>query len=119
MHRLLPTNSTPNSVSIIQPIWPQSLCLFGPIAANPAADCDYHLPWVVGAYAAVVLPRGAQAHGRRPGLARWAKANPAVARAGGGRARAGAGVGAGAGAGVGAGARARAGDSDGDGGDGL
>ena len=110
MYYLLPTNSTPNSVSIIQLIWPQSLYLFGPIAANPAANCDYYLPWAVGAYAAVVLPRGAQAHGRRLGLARWVKANPAVARAGGGRAGAGAGVKAGAGAE--AGARARDGDGD-------
>jgi len=72
------------------------------MAANPTADCDHHLPWVVGAYGAAVLPRGAQAHGRRMGLARWVRANPAVVRAG--RARAGR-----AGAGAGAGARARAG----------
>ena len=67
---------------------------------------------MVGAYTAVVLPRGAQAYGRRPGLAYWAKANLVVARAGGGRAGAGAGVGVGAGVGAGAGAGAKDGDSD-------
>jgi len=70
VHRSPPTNSTPNSVSIIRPIWPQSLCLFGPMAANPTANCNHHLPWAVGAYAAVALPWGAQAHGRRMGSAR-------------------------------------------------
>ena len=76
------------------------------MAANPTADCDYHLLWAVGAYAAVVLLQGAQAYGRRPGLVRWVKANPAAVRAGGGRARAG--VRAGVKVGVRAGARAKA-----------
>ena len=61
----------------------------------------------MGAYTAVVLPRGAQAHGRRTGLVCWARANPAAARAGGGRA--GSSRGAGAGVGARAGAEAKAG----------
>jgi len=63
---------------------------------------------VVGAYAAVVLPRGAQAYGRRTGLARWVRANLVAVRAGGRRtgSRGRAGVGARVGARARAGARA-------------
>ena len=117
VYYLLPINFTPNSVSIIRLIWPQSLYLFGPIAANPAADCDHHLPQAVGVYITVILPQGAQAHSKQTGLARQARANPVAARAGGGRAGSGKGARAGVKAeaeveaGVKTGAEARASNS--------
>ena len=56
------------------------------MAANPATDCNHYLPWAVGAYTAIVLLQGAQAHGRQLGLAYWVKANLTAMKVGGRRA---------------------------------